>query len=74
MQCSESELLVLIKELIAAQFIAEESGDHFVFRHNLIQQAVYTGLLGRERRMLHRAVAEAMETLYAASWNCTPEP
>lgn len=57
----ERELARLIKELIAAQLVAEEAEDVFVFRHALTRQAVETDLLARERRALHRLIAEALE-------------
>jgi DNA-binding CsgD family transcriptional regulator/tetratricopeptide (TPR) repeat protein len=60
-------LLRLIKELIAAQLVVEESEDMFVFRHALTRQAVEADLLARERRALHRTIAEAMERLSAAA-------
>jgi predicted ATPase/DNA-binding NarL/FixJ family response regulator len=62
---SENELVRLIKELITAQLVVEESDDVFVFRHALTRQSVYTDLLARERKALHRAIAQAMERLYA---------
>jgi DNA-binding NarL/FixJ family response regulator len=62
---NEHELLSLIKELIAAQLVVEETSEQFVFRHALIQQAVYASLLGRERRMLHQLIGEASEHVYA---------
>src|SRR6266540_3479704 len=49
----EDQLLALMKELIAAQLVVEESADQFAFRHALIQQAIYGALLVRERRSLH---------------------
>lgn len=66
-QHSEASLLKLIKELIAAQLVVEESEDHFMFRHALTQQAIYSGLLARERRAKHRQIAEALETLHGES-------
>jgi DNA-binding NarL/FixJ family response regulator len=60
-------LLRLVKELIAAQLVVEESEDVFAFRHALTRQAVEADLLARERRALHRAIAEAMEQVYAAA-------
>jgi DNA-binding NarL/FixJ family response regulator len=68
----EAELLGLIKELIAAQLVVELEGrgDQFAFRHALTRQAVYAQLLGRERRGLHRRIADTLERLYANS----PEP
>lgn len=63
----EGALLRDIKELITAQLVVEESAERFAFRHALTRQAIYSELLARERRTLHRTVAETMERLYAAS-------
>jgi DNA-binding CsgD family transcriptional regulator len=57
----EAVLVVAIKELIAAQFVVEVSADLFAFCHALTRQAVFVGLLARERRALHARVAEAIE-------------
>jgi DNA-binding CsgD family transcriptional regulator len=56
----EAELVWLIKELISAQLVAEESADRYAFRHALTRQTLYTGLLARERRSLHRVIAETL--------------
>lgn len=64
MQCDEQHLFLLIKELIAAQLVIEESEERFAFRHALTRQAIYAELLARERKMLHRTIAETMELLY----------
>jgi len=69
-QHSEQQLLLLIKELIAAQLVVEESTEQFAFRHALTRQAIYAQLLARERKALHRAMVEAMEHLYIS----TPDP
>ena len=61
MHCDEDRLLLLVKELLATQLVVEVSADQFAFRHALTQQAVYAGLLARERRSLHRVLAEAIE-------------
>src|SRR6266852_1387204 len=63
----EDHLLQLFKELMAAQLVVEESAEQFAFRHALTQQAVYADLLVRERKTLHRRVAETIERLYAAT-------
>jgi tetratricopeptide (TPR) repeat protein len=60
---TEPELLVLMKELIGAQLVVEESAEQFSFRHALTRQAIYTDLLARERRALHQMIAETTEQL-----------
>jgi len=67
LRCDEVTLLGLMKELIAAQLVVEESAEQFAFRHALTRQAIYEGLLARERRVLHRAIAEALESLAPTS-------
>ncbi len=57
----EAELLQRVKELIGAQLIVEGSAEQFAFRHALTRQAVYAGLLARERRPLHLSIAETLE-------------
>ncbi len=63
----EAQLLLLLKELIAAQLVVEESDEQFAFRHALTRQAVYRQLLARERKALHRTIAETLERLSATS-------
>jgi tetratricopeptide (TPR) repeat protein/DNA-binding CsgD family transcriptional regulator len=60
----EQHLLLMIKEMIAAQVVVEESEEQFAFRHALTRQAIYADLLVRERKALHRRIAETMEHLY----------
>lgn len=64
---SEQTLVQMFKELLHSHLIIEESADVFAFRHALSQQAVYSNLLQRERQVLHRTVAEAIEELYAGT-------
>jgi len=59
----EAELLKCVKELIAAQLVAEVSAEHFLFRHALTRQAIYSHLLVRERRSLHRQIAETLQEM-----------
>jgi DNA-binding CsgD family transcriptional regulator len=56
----EATLLDLVKELIAVQLVVEESSETFAFRHALTREALYAGLLARERRSLHGAIAAAL--------------
>lgn len=59
----EEELVQRVKELIAAQLVIEESEEYFLFRHALTRQAIYSRLLMRERRALHRQIAEAIQEM-----------
>ncbi len=63
----EERLLALMKELLAAQLVVEESAEQFAFRHALTRQAIYASLLARERRALHRSIADLMERLSGSS-------
>jgi DNA-binding CsgD family transcriptional regulator/tetratricopeptide (TPR) repeat protein len=64
----EDQVIPLMKELIAAQLVVEEAPDQFVFRHALTREAIYSQLLARERRSLHRVLAEALEALSPSPW------
>lgn len=61
---TEEQLLHRLKELIAAQLVVEESGVQFAFRHALTRYTIYEQLLKRERKALHRTLAETMEQVY----------
>ncbi len=63
----ETELMQYIKELVAAQFVVEESAERFAFRHALSRQAIAGQLLLRERQALHRTIVEAIEQLHMGS-------
>ena len=60
----ERGLLSLIKELVEAQLVVEESADRFAFRHALTRETIRARLLARERLALHRAIALALEQTY----------
>lgn len=64
---NEAHLLILLKEMMAAQLVIEEEADQFAFRHALTQQAISASLLVRERQGLHRSIAETLERLSASS-------
>ena len=61
MDTDESHMLLLMRELIAAQLVVEDAANQFSFRHALTRQAVYAELLVGERKMLHRRLAETIE-------------
>jgi predicted ATPase/DNA-binding CsgD family transcriptional regulator len=66
-QHDEQQLLTLMKELIEAQLVVEESAEQFAFRHALTRQAVYAQLLVRERKALHHKIAETIANLHTAA-------
>jgi tetratricopeptide (TPR) repeat protein len=57
----DDALLACLKQLIDARLVLEISIEQFAFRHALIRQAVYAGLLGRERRFTHQRIAMVLE-------------
>jgi tetratricopeptide (TPR) repeat protein len=63
LQIDEGVLLGLIKEMISAQLVIEQTSDRFAFRHALTHEAIYSSLLARERHTHHGRVAEAIERL-----------
>jgi DNA-binding CsgD family transcriptional regulator len=63
----EKTLLSLVRELVAAQLVVEESADRIAFRHALTREAICAELLARERVALHRQVAAAVERLNAST-------
>ncbi|HKY51397.1 MAG TPA: AAA family ATPase, partial [Candidatus Limnocylindria bacterium] len=56
-----------LRELIDEQLMSEVEGgrDEFSFRHALTREVVYDDLLVRERKRLHRVVADALASLPA---------
>lgn len=66
-QQTEEHLLHHLKELLAAQLVVEESEERFAFRHALTRHTIYEHLLKRERKALHRKLAETMEQTYGTA-------
>ena len=69
----EEQLLKIMKELVFAQLVIEESAEQFAFRHALTRRAIYTQLLARERTKLHRTIAETIEQLPPAALDARME-
>ena len=67
---AESEVLMALKELVAAGLVVEDSAELFTFRHALSRQAVLEALMARERRALHSRIARTLEDLHGgdAAW------
>lgn len=59
----ERTLETRIREFIELQLVTDASGgdEEHAFRHALTREVVYDDLLVRERKRLHRAVADALE-------------
>ncbi|OPL19608.1 MAG: hypothetical protein AVO35_09850 [Candidatus Aegiribacteria sp. MLS_C] len=58
----------IVSELARRDFlrmVGDAQGTKFIFRHFLIHDSVYDTLLHRNRRVLHRYAAEAIEELFA---------
>jgi predicted ATPase len=72
-QHDEPELLRLVKEMIGAQLVVEDTADHFAFRHALTQQVIYSGLLARERRSPIARSGEHAATVRRIARRAPPE-
>ena len=58
----EEELYPVLDGLCAAGFLtADEGGQVYAFRHGLIREAAYNGILVRSRVRMHAAVLDALE-------------
>ncbi|MCC7359072.1 MAG: tetratricopeptide repeat protein [Anaerolineales bacterium] len=53
-----------LDRLVGLRMLRTRGDDEYAFHHALMHQAVYATLLRRERRQLHRAVAQTLVTLY----------
>ncbi len=60
---SEQEVLQALKDLVEAHLILQESAEQFAFRHTLTRQAIHSMLLLRERREMHKAIGQTLESL-----------
>jgi class 3 adenylate cyclase/tetratricopeptide (TPR) repeat protein len=59
-----------LEQLVAAEFLDEVAGDgedQLVFRHALVVEVAYGRMARRQRRDLHRRLAETGESLYGAA-------
>lgn len=64
---NQTELVSQLNELEEADLVnpSTEEDAEFVFKHALVQDAAYKLLLRRDRRRLHREVAQVLEHMYA---------
>ena len=69
----DGQLVPLLREALARHLLAvDEVGGGYVFRHALVQEAVYGELLPAQRRPLHAAYARALEAPDRAPRRGTP--
>ncbi len=71
-QLDRDQLSSELFELEGSGLIKESefaSSLEFIFRHALIQEAVYSAILRNDRRSLHRAVARAIEQIFSGHTN-----
>ena len=58
----EEQLLQAMADLVGAELVVERAEEtHFTFRHELTRQAIYSDLLGHERRRLHAQLVSSIE-------------
>ena len=62
---SEETLIRGLDELWQRRIIREQGEDAYDFSHGKLRDVIYGQLSGARRRMLHRHVARALETVYA---------
>jgi adenylate cyclase len=55
---------LVLTRLMEGQILLFDGGDAWSFKHALIQEVAYEGILLRRRRDLHRKVAEAIEAMH----------
>jgi DNA-binding CsgD family transcriptional regulator/tetratricopeptide (TPR) repeat protein len=60
----ETATLAALRELGSRRLVEAVDAERFRFHHAIVRDAVNACLLGPERRRLHRAVAEAIATVY----------
>ena len=65
MKDNEDALVLGLDELWQRRIVREHGGDAYDFSHDKLREAAYAALSNARRRLLHRSVAEAMESLYA---------
>ena len=65
-EMTESQITPLLRSAIDHHLLVPAGADGYAFRHALLRDAVYGRLLPGERRALHRAFAQALDTGGAA--------
>jgi predicted ATPase len=61
----EEPLVRTLDELWQRRIVREQGTDAYDFSHDKLRQAAYASLSAARQRLLHRRVAQALETVYA---------
>ncbi len=61
----EEALVQALDELWQRRIVREQGQDAYDFGHDKVRQVAYASLSAARRRLLHRRVAEALESIYA---------
>jgi DNA-binding SARP family transcriptional activator/predicted ATPase len=65
-ESSEDSLVRALDELCQRYIVREQGGYTYDFSHDRIREVAYAELSTAHRRLLHRRVAQALETIYAS--------
>lgn len=58
------QILTLLKNEEIIDEISSDFGGRYIFRHLMMQETAYQGMLKKDRKGVHRRVGEAMEKIY----------
>lgn len=68
MSAADPSLSTAVESLINSNILArDDESDHLAFKHALIRDTVYHGMLQDHRKELHLSAARAFETIYAGN-------
>jgi DNA-binding SARP family transcriptional activator len=66
-QEAEESLVAALDELWQKRMVREQVANTYAFTHEKIREVAYAEVSAPQRRLLHRRVAEVLETLYATN-------
>jgi DNA-binding CsgD family transcriptional regulator/tetratricopeptide (TPR) repeat protein len=70
---AEHELEDSLREALARHVLVRTEAGAYAFRHALMREAIYAGLLVGERERIHVELAQVLEAQLAAGGDATPE-
>ncbi len=66
-QDTEANTISALDELWHKRIVREQNANVFDFTHDKLREVAYTEISAPQRRLLHRRIAQALETLYSES-------